>query len=156
MLFRPYWASSVQCSPMITQTVHLSSLGTQVQLQTTLKTILSYIHIFYRSTWVSIEGYKYTRSDYLLIRWQADDLPCFARVEDIAVFQQKIIFLLLLCTTVGIDNHYHSYVIRKTPERTALWYEQIVDKEPHVAHVLQNGEMYVTVRSHTENTACTF
>ncbi len=116
------------------------------------------MHTFCRPNWASYEGYKYARRDYLLVRWQADDLPCFAKVEDIAVFQQAIMFLLSVCKTIGIDHHYHSYIIGTTSERIALWYSEIVDKEPHVAHVLQNSvlqnsQMYVTVRAHTENTA---
>ena len=92
-------------------------------------------------------------SDILLIGWQADDLPSFGRVDHIVVFQDRVMFLVLVHFTIGIERHFHSYVIRRTSESAAFWYSDLADKMPYRAHLLQNGRLYITVRSHIENTS---
>lgn len=84
------------------------------------------------------------------MKWQDDDLPIFGKIQDILVINKKVLFSVLHHTTSGIDQHYHSFVVVRTEEVSLFWLHEIVDEQPLRAHVLFNGNLYITLRSHIE------
>lgn len=57
-------------------------------------------------------GTKYQHKGYVITSWQDDDLPQFGRIEDIIVVEGAVYFKIACTVTVGIDRHFHSFVIR--------------------------------------------
>ena len=93
---------------------------------------------------------KYKLLDYLLLSWQDDDLPVFGRIEYIAIICGYAMFGVFLYHTLGIENHYHSYVIKNTGLKAAYWLIELPDFHTYQAHLLSNGSLYVTLQSHIE------
>ncbi len=107
----------------------------------------------YRPRWVIHLGIKYMCSDYLLVGWQDDDLPIFGRVQSIIVVKGNAMFLVGVYNTLGIERHYHSFVINKTANVATCWLSELADYQPLQAHLLTNGRVYITFRAHIENIA---
>ena len=96
-------------------------------------------------------GSKYSVSDYLLIGWQDDDLPIFGKVHFIAVVIGKPLFATCSYHTIGIDRHYHSFVLSRGTEAYSMyWLSELPLCQPFKAHQLTNGCCYITFRSHIE------
>ena len=67
---------------------------------------------------------KYAEQDFVLIGWQADDLPVFAKIETIVVIGKEAFFIVNRYPAFGISHHYHSYCVKKTDELIAVWLEE--------------------------------
>ena len=96
-------------------------------------------------------GIKYTFSEFVVIGWQCDDLPVFGQIQHIAVVNDFVLFGVTLYSTLGIDRHYHSYIIIRTNEVAIYSLSDLVDYQPLRAQYLRNGHLYITLRSHIEN-----
>ena len=97
-------------------------------------------------------GTKYIISEFVVIGWQCDDLPVFRQIQFIAVVNDFVLFGVALYCTLGIDRHYHSYIIRKNEPAIYMYsLTELVDYQPLRAHFLTNGHLYITLRSHIEN-----
>lgn len=95
-------------------------------------------------------GFKYMQSDYVLIGWQSDDLPIFGHIQYIAVVNGLVLFGMCVYHAYGIDRHYHSFAVSNTGEVSVCLLSELVDKQTFRAHLLCNGFLYVTFRSHIE------
>ena len=95
-------------------------------------------------------GSKYNHSDYVVTGWQDDDLPIFARIQDILVVYHRALLEVLQYTTEGIDRHYHGYTIKRSNNKVLLWLSDLVNFHPLQAHHLNNGYSYINLRSHIE------
>ena len=67
----------------------------------------------YRPKWIVNMGIKYTFEEFVIIGWQCDDLPVFGQVTHIVVVNDFVLFGVTPFSTLSIDRHYHSYIIRK-------------------------------------------
>lgn len=104
----------------------------------------------HRPKWIKKFGIKYQKSDFVLVGWQRDDLPIFGQLQDILV-AEKVLFKVLKYENMGIDRHYHSYTIQRTPEEVLIWFSDIVDHQIYQGHTLtSNSNTYVTLHSHIE------
>ena len=101
-----------------------------------------------RPKWISLASTKYSYLDYVLVGWQDDDLPLFGRIHEILVINSTALFQVCKYTTLGIDRHYHSFCIEKQSNTAFYWLSELVDYYPYEGHVLLNGCLYVTFRSH--------
>lgn len=107
----------------------------------------------YRPNWILCRGIRYVIGEYLFIGWQPDDLPLFGQIQQIIIIENShIMFLVLQHVTLGTERHYHSYVMKRSSKLTACWYSELVDYQPLQAHYSKSSCLYVTLRSHVENT----
>lgn len=91
--------------------------------------------------------------EYLLVGWQPYDLPIFGQIQQIITIENShVMFLVLQHITVGTERHYHSFMIKRSSKLAACWFSELVDHQPLQAHYLKNSRLYVTLRSHVENT----
>ena len=95
-------------------------------------------------------GVKYSYSDYVIIGWQQDDLPCFGLIKDIFVAKQICILLVQEYKTIGVDRHYHSFCIETTNKEVAFSIHGMFEHHTFRAHHLSNGHLCITFRSHIE------
>ena len=95
-------------------------------------------------------GIKYQRESYVITAWQVDDLPRFGRIEDIIVVQDTVYFKVTCTETLGIDRHFHSFVVKKCSITEIVSYSELADNQVFDAHTV-NKTMYITFRSHIEN-----
>lgn len=96
-------------------------------------------------------GCRYSVSDYVLVGWQDDDLPIFGKIRFIAVCSGQALIAVSTYGTLGIERHYHSFVLgRSTETCTLYWLSELVACQSFKAHQLSNGYSYITFRSHIE------
>ena len=119
-------------------------------LTTYLPCFPSFPHVYIRPRWIVHMGVKYTFTEYVLIGWQDDDLPAFGQIQCIVVMDSIVLFQVTKCHTLGIDRHFHSYVISRSNGVELCSLLELVDYHPFRAHNL-NGHQYITFRSHIEN-----
>ncbi len=109
------------------------------------------IGYFYRPRWISCMSTKYMPPDYVHVGWQEDDLPIFAQIKHVAVVMGKALLCVSEYETYGFDHHYHSYLIqRMSRELSVYWLTELVHHQPLTAHVIKNGSLCITLRSHVE------
>ncbi len=104
-----------------------------------------------RPKWISHMGMKYVFSEFVLIGWQNDDSPLFGQIQYIVFVNGCVLFGVNVHCTLGIDRHYHSYVIRRSGEVAIYSLSELVDYQPFRAHRLVDGHLYITFRCHIEN-----
>ena len=76
---------------------------------------------YHRMTWIKLNGIKYQQQDYVIISWQDDDdLPIFGHIISIFVVQNTAFFKIQMFVTLGIDRHYHSFVIHEGDEKEVV------------------------------------
>ena len=108
---------------------------------------------FYRPKWVICQGTKYTETDYLLVSWQDDDLPIFGCINVIGTVSGYVMFCLTVYQTLGIERHYHSFVVKRTIYIAIYYLSELPDYHSYQAHQLLNGHLYITFQSHVEKYA---
>ena len=73
--------------------------------------------------------------------------PIFGHIQDIMVIGE-VLFRVITYTNIGINHHYHSFVIQKSSENF-FWISELVEHQIFQAHRLVNdGNLYITFRSH--------
>ncbi len=95
-------------------------------------------------------GTKYQGKYYVITTWQDDDLPRFGRIEDIIVVQDTVYFKVTCTQTLGIDRHFHSFVVKNSSNTEIVSYSELADHQVFNAHTV-NQTMYITFQSHIEN-----
>lgn len=95
-------------------------------------------------------GVKYMHSDYILLRWQENDLPVFGRIVDIVVISSSALFEVTPYIAYGIDRHFHSFVIQRGGETEYHWLLDLCHFETFRAHS-KDGSLFITFHSHIEN-----
>ncbi len=101
--------------------------------------------------WISESGLKYTNEDYVITGWHTDDSPTFSHIEDILVIGEHAFLIVSLHKTVGINRHFHSYVIdSSTLHRCAVAISDLQYPGTFRAQEIQSI-FYITTRSHIHN-----
>ena len=130
--------------------IHAVYMESNVHVHTTCITC-TFAHN--RPTWIRLNGMKYQNTDYIICGWQDDDLPKFGSISTIFVVNNIAFFKVATSTTVGIDRHYHSYLVRchqNHCEETVVCATTLIDHQPYRSHLLSNGSLYISIRSHVE------
>ena len=112
---------------------------------------MSYAFIIFRPAWVIVEGVKYQPHDYVVTGWQDDDLPIFSSIQSIFVACDTVVFKTKRATSLGIDRHYHSLLIQETSTEHPVCLSELKVNCVYHSHLLNNGGLYITIRSHIEN-----
>ena len=103
-----------------------------------------------RPKWVTQQSTKYAKSEYVLISWQDDDLPVFGRIDSIVSVSGFILFSVNVYRTLGIDHHYHSFVVTRTTNRALHILKELQDYRSYQAHMLSKDQLYITYKSYVE------
>ena len=99
-------------------------------------------------------GTVYRIAEFVLSGWQEDDLPQFSKIDDL-IYIQGVAFILATCYhTVGIDHHYHIYVISSTGCSTVMALTEADSHPPVIAKVLSSG-IYIALHYFILNTNST-
>ena len=94
---------------------------------------------------------RYAKSDYILVSWQDDDLPVFGQIDNIVTVSNYVIFCVTIHQTLGIDRHYHSFLLRRTSDEAVYFLSELPYYRSYQAHLLSNHQLYITFKSHVEN-----
>ena len=97
----------------------------------------------------------YRPAEFVLTGWQDDGLPGFSKIIELLSLQNFAFISVIKYTTVGISQHYHSYVLSPTCHKSVvpLTQEYINLHPPVNVRVFSTG-VYLTLRYHIVNT-CT-
>ena len=105
-------------------------------------------NFFCKPNWIKIGGEQYCHSDFVLVDWQRDDLPQFAKIKDILVMVKTPVLLVERFTTLGINNHLLCHLIERTHQTFALCVSKLVDTHPFTAHTfIGDRGLYIAMRS---------
>lgn len=108
-----------------------------------------------RPNWISIYGQHYYRNEFILQKFQENDLPQFGRIVDIVITGETPLLYVEEYKTDGINNHLLSYLILRTNTRSIVLLSNLEEKQPYYSHFYRgDGEMYITLRSHVLNCHC--
>ena len=124
----------------------------------TIRVAISYIlyHVYfllYSPKWIKIYGEEYHIFDYVIIGRQAiDDLPVFAKITDILLILDYPVLEVTMHRTVGLSNHLMSYRIENSFISRCIPLSTLPEKHPYTAHTFDDGQLYITLRSHIEIT----
>lgn len=114
---------------------------------------LSHSHTFMyalthcRVKWVSQFGIKYTKMDYVLIGWQADDLPHFGRIDEILVTRGIAFLTVSKHSTFGIDRHFHSFCVKESHSSCVQTIPNLPHPNTFRARQMRD-DLLITSRSH--------
>ena len=108
----------------------------------------------YRPKWIRCQSTVYRLAQFVLSGWQDDDLPQFSKIEELISIQNVAIMVAIHYHTVGIDRHYHSYVIGSTRCRSVIPLANVDSHPPVNVRALPSG-MHLTLRYHVLNVSCT-
>ena len=98
---------------------------------------------------MKLHGIKYSHFEFVIINWQEDDLPRFGLIKDILVINTRVMFCANKYTTLGINRHYHSFLIKRTFRNDVVWLSDLIDFCSYQGHCLSNN-LYITFRYHIE------
>ena len=108
----------------------------------------------YRLKWIRCQGTVYRLAQFVLSGWQDDDLPQFSKIEQLISIQNVAIMVAIHYHTVGIDRHYHSYLIGSTRCKSVIPLANVDSHPPVNVRALPSG-MYLTLCYHVLNVSCT-
>lgn len=108
-------------------------------------------HQHHRLNWAKFNGVKYQSSDYVIVGWQEDDLPRFGYIQKVYITCGVVVFKTKSVTTLGVDRHYHSLMIDNRNTTVDInFLSELKDSRTYHSHLLSNGGLYITLRSHVE------
>lgn len=81
-----------------------------------------------------------------------DDLPVFAKITDIFLIVDYPVLEVTMCRTIGLSNHLMSYRIESSFISCCVPLSKLPEKHPYTAHTFDDGQLYITLRSHVEIT----
>lgn len=108
-------------------------------------------HTIFRTNWIIYMGMKYNCSDFVITRWQEDDLPRFGCIKDILIVKDNAFFHVLEHNTIGIDRHYHSFCITLIDQEAVISLSDLIECHSFRGHHLLNGGLYITSRTYIYN-----
>ena len=95
-------------------------------------------------------GSKHRTGQFVLVGWQEDDLPEFSKVRDLIVVENQHLLILSTYFTLGIDRHYHSYVVKSTFKELVIDVKCVCDYHPVYVHKMSNtNTLYIAMKSHS-------
>lgn len=112
-----------------------------------------YVHTYIRPKWIKSQGKVYRSAEFVLIGWQQDDgLPLFGKINDLLCIQDVPILIVTQCETLGIDRHYHSYLLKLTHLKCVIPVNHLNQSHPPVNGKLFSSGLYVSLHSFVLNT----
>ena len=100
-----------------------------------------------RVKWIHYKGNTYRLVGFVVFDWQQDDLPKFGQINDIYVVESLCILLLTSYRTVGIDRHFHSYIIENEHCEVPILLKDLPGHPTIFAHSL-NNDLHICLHSH--------
>ena len=79
-----------------------------------------------------------------------NDLPIFAKITELYIIVDYPLVKVNVCHTVGISNHLMSYQLDNTLQSSCVALSTLADTHPHTAHTFDDGNLFITLRSHVE------
>ena len=107
----------------------------------------------YRPKWMKHQSTVYRPAEFVLTGWQDDGLPEFSKIDALLSLQNVAFLSVIRYVTVGVNRHYHSYVLAPTYQKCILplTQENINLHPPVNVRVFSTG-VYLTLRYHIVNT----
>lgn len=103
----------------------------------------------YRPNWISMYGQEFYRGEFVLHKFQDNDLPQFGRIKDILVLSTTPLLAIEEYRTQGINNHLMSYCISRTNSKIVVLLSSLEEKQSYSSHIYQGDEeMYIALKSH--------
>ena len=103
-------------------------------------------------SWIHVHGETYHPSEFVICGFQDDDLPLFARIDDIMVITATPVLSVRVFRTVGINNHLQCYAIEHAHQRSFILVTQLVHPEPLSPHQkLGDKNIYIALRTYVPN-----
>ena len=85
--------------------------------------------------------------------FQDDDLPVFARIDDILVIATTPVISVRVFRTMGINNHLQCYSIKNAHQTELILLTSLVLTEPLSPHqIIGDKNTYIALRTHVYNT----
>ena len=104
-------------------------------------------------SWIHVRGETYHQSEFVICVFQSDDLPVFARIDDMMVVATTPVLSVRVFRTVGINNHLQCYAIENAHRTDTILLTSLVLPEPLSPHqILGDKNTYIALRSHVYNT----
>ena len=88
--------------------------------------------------------------NYVLIGKQRDDLPIFSKILDFMIIVDYPVVEVNVCRTTGLANHLMSYQVESSLLSHCVSLLSLPDGQPHTACTFDDGNIYITLRSHVE------
>ena len=89
----------------------------------------------------------------MICGFQDDDLPVFARIDDIVVIAVTPVLSVRVFRTVGINNHLQCYAIENAHQTAIILLTSLVLSEPLSPHqIVGDKNTYVALRTYVYNT----
>ena len=112
-----------------------------------------HMHTCIRPKWAKSQGKVYRSAQFVLIGWQQDDdLPLFGKITDLLRIQDVPILIVTQHETLGIDRHYHSYLLKLTHLKRVVPVNDLDQSHPPVNGQLLSSGLYVSLHSFVLNT----
>lgn len=84
--------------------------------------------------------------------FQDDDLPVFARIDDIMVIAATPVLSVRVFKSVGINNHLQCYAIENAHQTAFLLLSQLFFSEPLSPHqIIGDKNTYIALRTYVSN-----
>ena len=152
MPFYAYRVTACVCQLLQVKAMHVCMI-TWSGVTRVCVTFMVFISI-YRPKWIKYQGTVYHLTQFVLSGWQGNDLPQFSKIEELISIQDVAIMVATHYRTVGIDRHYHSYLIASTRCKSVVPLANVDSYPPVNVCALPSG-MYLTLRYHVLNECCT-
>ena len=86
--------------------------------------------------------------------FQDDDLPVFARIDDIMVIATTPVISVRVFRTMGINNHLQCYSIKNAHRTELFLLTSLVLSEPLSPHqIIGDQNTYIALRTHVYTTS---
>lgn len=99
-------------------------------------------------SWISVYGVKFYPNEYVHCGWQDNDLPQFAKIQDIIVVEEHPVLYVQKFQTIGIHSHLLAYQLSCMYSHTLLMVSSLYNKNTFSAHTfIGDGKLYITVKN---------
>lgn len=100
----------------------------------------------FRPTWACYQGIKYVANNCFLIKGSDGLNPIFVQLCEILVIGGNLVtFLVLDCNVIYFDDHFHSYVVEITSNKSIITMDNLHDHNVYHAHRI-SGSFYVSLK----------
>ena len=80
---------------------------------------MKYVGTLYRPNWIKMRGQKY-KSSCIVIMQIDDEVPKFAKIENIFIVNSKIVLEVNAFNTLSFCSHYHAYGVKLTSQKHTI------------------------------------
>ena len=83
----------------------------------------------HRAKWAKYNGTT-LKKHWVIITCIMDSEPQFGWINDVIISKEKKIILeILRCSIICYSNHYHSWVVEKTGQKSCLMYDEFITQQ---------------------------